>query len=73
MRSFWKGPNFFTISSNKKNEQIKIISRNTTIFPCFIGKTFFVKNGKNLLKKITISSEMVGFKIGSFVFTKKVY
>lgn len=72
MRSFWKGPSFFTISSNKK-EQIKIVSRNTTIFPCFVGKTFLVKNGKNSLRKIRFSGEMVGFKVGEFIFTKKVY
>lgn len=72
MRSFWKGPILFTITPNKK-EQAKIISRNTTVFPCFVGKTFLVKNGKNSLKKIRISVEMVGFKVGEFIFTKKVY
>lgn len=72
MRSFWKGPALFTITSNKK-EQAKIISRNTTIFPCFVGKTFLVKNGKNVFKKIKFTSEMVGFKAGEFVFTKKIY
>jgi small subunit ribosomal protein S19 len=72
MRSFWKGPVPFIISSNKK-EQMKIVSRNTTIFPCFVGKTFLVKNGKSSLKKIQISIEMVGFKIGEFILTKKVY
>lgn len=72
MRSFWKGPVLLTMSPNKQ-EQFKIISRSTTIFPCFVGKTFLVKNGKNSLKKLQISVEMVGFKIGEFVFTKKVY
>jgi ribosomal protein S19 len=72
MRSFWKGPVPFTISSNKR-EQAKIVSRDTTIFPCFVGKTFLVKNGKSSLQKIQISIEMIGFKIGEFVFTKKVY
>lgn len=72
MRSFWKGPVLFTISSNKK-EKLKIISRNTIIFPCFVGKIFLVKNGKSSLKRIQISTEMVGFKVGEFVFTKKIY
>ena len=71
MRSFWKGPNLFKISSTKN--ELKIISRNTTVFPSFVGKTFLVKNGKTSLKKITFSSEMVGFKVGVFVFTKKIY
>ena len=51
MRSFWKGPNLFKISSTKN--ELKIISRNTTVFPSFVGKTFLVKNGKTSLKKIT--------------------
>ncbi len=72
MRSIWKGPTLFTISYNKK-ENIKIISRNSIIFPCLVGKMFLVKSGKNSLKKIRISSEMVGLKIGEFVFTKKFY
>ena len=71
MRSFWKGSNLFKISSTKN--ELKIISRNTTVFPSFVGKTFLVKNGKTSLKKITFSSEMVGFKVGVFVFTKKIY
>ena len=72
MRSFWKGPALFTISTNKK-EEVKIISRNTTIFPCFVGKMFLIKSGKNSLKKIKFSADMVGFKAGEFIFTKKVY
>nr|NP_066490.1 ribosomal protein S19 [Rhodomonas salina]AAG17761.1 ribosomal protein S19 [Rhodomonas salina] len=72
MRSFWKGPVLFNVN-NSAEKELKIISRNTTIFPSFIGKYFLVKNGENSLRKIQISVDMVGLKIGEFVITKKVY
>lgn len=72
MRSFWKGPTLFTISLHKK-ENIEILSRESVIFPCFINKTFLIKTGKSSLKKVRISAEMVGLKIGEFAFSKKIY
>lgn len=71
MRSFWKGPVLLKSSFNKK-KNLRIIKRQATVFPCFVGKFFLVKDGKNYLKTVFVKEEMVGFKFGSFVLTKKI-
>jgi small subunit ribosomal protein S19 len=71
-RSLWKGPyineSFFqeVLLSKKK---IKTTSRSTVILPFLIGKTVQVYNGKFFIP-ITISEEMVGYKLGEFVLTR---
>ena len=70
--SLWKGPyineSFFqeVLLSKKK---IKTTSRSTVILPFLIGKTVQVYNGKFFIP-ITISEEMVGYKLGEFVLTR---
>lgn len=71
-RSLWKGPyineSFFqeVLLSKKK---IKTTSRSTVILPFLIGKTVQVYNGKFFIP-ITISEEMIGYKLGEFVLTR---
>ena len=71
-RSLWKGPyineSFFQeVHLSKK--KIKTTSRSTVILPFLIGKTVQVYNGKFFIP-ITISEEMVGYKLGEFVLTR---
>nr|YP_009476700.1 ribosomal protein S19 [Proteomonas sulcata]AVM81193.1 ribosomal protein S19 [Proteomonas sulcata] len=72
MRSTWKGP-FFDLNQIKKTETkwIQTASRKSVIFPSFIGLSFNISNGKNLMN-ITVTEAMVGHKFGEFIITKKI-
>lgn len=52
-----------------QKKKIKTTSRSTVILPFLIGKTVQVYNGKFFIP-ITISEEMVGYKLGEFVLTR---
>jgi small subunit ribosomal protein S19 len=64
-RSLWKGP-FCEISA----KQSQIWSRRSIILPQFIGKQFFIHNGKNFIS-LKVTQEMVGHKLGEFASTRK--
>lgn len=79
-RSLWKGP---FIENNvlrkvKKVEKIKnvtykllrIWSRNSVIFPTFVGLHFEIYNGKKFVP-LLIKKKMVGLKFGEFIMTRK--
>ena len=79
MRSVWKGPFidnnildeiYKLYKSNKRKVPIKLVSKNSVIFPSFVGLTFFISNGKKF-STLTINENMVGHKFGEFVVTKK--
>jgi small subunit ribosomal protein S19 len=67
-RSLWKGP-FCEITLNQKVEQ-KLFSRRSMILPQFVGKTFYIHNGKSFIP-CKISEEMIGAKLGEFASTRK--
>jgi small subunit ribosomal protein S19 len=75
-RSIWKNPFsqsqiFKSVYLNYNSEKpIKIWNRNSVIFPLFVGKVFSIYNGKKFVN-IQISEDMVGFKVGEFVLTRK--
>jgi len=74
-RSKWKGPYINKkllelIKNYKKNKQIFTNSRNSTIIPIFVNKTINVHNGK-IYQKLKIIENMVGYKLGEFVPTRK--
>ena len=48
---------------------IKTWARNCTIIPEFVAKTFLVHNGKEF-KKVFVTENMVGHKLGEFSFTR---
>lgn len=74
-RSKWKGP---FVSNNLLSKTIKNIkeittkSRNSTILPSFLGKSFKVYNGK-IFHKILITEKMIGYKLGEFSPTRKKF
>lgn len=78
MRSVWKGsfvqPTIYKMLNNNNNSDKKlktlVCNRNTTILSVFIGKTLSIYNGKKYMP-LPVKSNMVGFKAGSFVFTKR--
>jgi small subunit ribosomal protein S19 len=65
------------ILKGKKNKvpkkmRINTLSRNSTIDEQFIGKIFGIHNGR-IFVPITISEEMVSFKLGEFVPTRQKF
>jgi small subunit ribosomal protein S19 len=75
-RSSWKNPFsqshiFKGVYLNYNLEKpIKIWNRNSVIFPLFVGKVLSIYNGRKFVN-VQISEEMVGFKVGEFVPTRK--
>ena len=74
-RSKWKGPyidknSLNKIHHSKKNYMKPTVSRNTTILPAFIDKTFKVYNGKKF-NELLVTEEMIGHKFGEFSVTRK--
>lgn len=75
MRSIWKGPfisyKVYTILlQHKKFYFLK--KKNNIILPEFVGLTIKVYNGYKFID-LYINSNMVGFKFGSFIFTRKLH
>lgn len=80
VRSLWKGP-FVNNTLLKhvykqknqivRNQFIKIWSKNSLIFPSFVGICFEVYNGKQFIL-LVVKESMVGSKFGTFVFTRKL-
>jgi ribosomal protein S19 len=54
----------------KKFINKKIYNRSLTILNFFKNKVFFVYNGKIFIS-LKITKEMIGYKFGEFIFTKK--
>lgn len=73
-RSVWKGyyisPSLYKKTILKKEYVKEIWSRKSTILESFIGKYFFIYNGKNF-HKVYITREKVGYKFGDFAQTRK--
>jgi len=49
----------------RRDQPIKTWSRSCTIIPEFVAKTFMVHNGKEF-KKVYVTENMVGHKLGEF-------
>lgn len=74
-RSKWKGP-YVDTNSLKNFQNLKktyakpLITRNSTILPKFLDKTFEVHNGKKFTE-VLVTEEMIGHKFGEFSSTRK--
>lgn len=76
-RSLKKGPYVSytllkkVINNKKLNKKIviKTWSRSSMIIPEFVGQTFAVHNGKHHIP-VYITENMVGHKLGEFVYTR---
>ena len=77
-RSKWKGPfikqelfnQIAKLEINKNNYFIKTFSKESDSMPVLVGLRFQVYNGKKF-KNLKITDEMVGYKIGEFINTRK--
>jgi small subunit ribosomal protein S19 len=78
-RAKWKGPYIqtnllsetFKIKFSSQNE-LHTNSRKSKIIPQFLNMNFHVHNGK-IFSKIKITDEMIGYKFGEFVPTRKKF
>jgi len=59
------------LTKNVSNSIVHTTSRSSTIVESFIGKTIAVHNGK-VSERLLITPEMFGYKLGCFIFTKKL-
>lgn len=72
-RAKWKGPYVDgSLIKSRQDYNVYTTSRDSTIVPNLIGKTFNVHNGKNFLK-VKITENMVGKKLGEFSPTRKKF
>lgn len=67
-RAKWKG--FFSERKVFSQNNLKIWSRSSSVPESLIGKSVLIHNGKDF-KKILVTREKVGYKLGAFSFTKK--
>lgn len=65
-------PHFIEKKLNKNFIEIKIWQRNLYILNEYVGKNFLVHNGKEFIS-LTINPNMVGYRFGEFVFSRKKY
>jgi len=78
MRSVWKGPfidsnillKICELQKSNRKVPVKVMSKNSVIFPSFVGLIFSILNGKKFLS-LTINENMIGHKFGEFIVTKK--
>ncbi|MBS3763149.1 MAG: 30S ribosomal protein S19 [Candidatus Brocadiia bacterium] len=52
------------------HEPIRTWARSCTIIPDFVGHTFLVHNGRDF-KKVSVTEDMVGHKLGEFSLTRR--
>ena len=57
------------LNARRAKNPIKTWSRLSTIIPDFVGHTFEVHNGKEF-KRVFVTEDMVGHKLGEFSFTR---
>jgi small subunit ribosomal protein S19 len=58
------------LNARRSKNPIKTWSRASTIIPDFVGHTFEVHNGKEF-KRVFVTEDMVGHKLGEFSFTRQ--
>jgi small subunit ribosomal protein S19 len=58
------------LNAKRSKAPVKTWSRSTTIIPDFVGHTFEVHNGKDF-KRVFVTEDMVGHKLGEFSFTRQ--
>jgi ribosomal protein S19 len=69
-RSFWKG--IYSRKFSLSNQIIKTLSKNCIISPKYLNVQFEVYNGKSFTK-IQVTKNMIGYKLGQFVKTRKEF
>jgi small subunit ribosomal protein S19 len=57
------------LNARRAKNPIKTWSRSSTIVPDFVGHTFEVHNGKEF-KRVFVTEDMVGHKLGEFSLTR---
>ena len=72
-RNNQKSPFFkYNLTNNNQNKWIKIFNKNLIIMPKDIDCIYNIYNGQIFIK-IKIIKDMIGYKFGEFINTKKRY
>ncbi|KAB2570763.1 Ribosomal protein S19/S15 [Lasiodiplodia theobromae] len=76
-RSVWKGPHIVPlpivrVKAGERAPPIKTQARSAVILPNFVGFKFMIHNGKTYTD-VTITEDMVGYKLGEFASTRKKF
>ena len=71
-RSTNKGPFFNSNLIDENKKWIKIFNKNLVILPEYLNYIFSIYNGKTFIK-VKITEEMIGYKFGEFINTRKRY
>jgi len=71
-RNSKKSPFFKYNLINNQKKWIQIFNKNLIIMPEYIDYTFNIYNGKNFIK-LKIIKDMIGYKFGEFINTRKRY
>ena len=77
-RSFKKKPfvqerlmrNITAMNEKGEKKVVKTWSRDSVIYPEFVGHTFAVHNGREFIP-VYVTEDMVGHKLGEFALTRK--
>lgn len=68
-RSNWKGPFF---KKNNSTERLITLPRNYEITSKIVGSIYDVYSGR-VFTKLTVTDDMIGYKVGEFVPTRKKF
>lgn len=60
---------YLQVLQNKK--KLETFKRNTIIIPEFVDKIIYIHYGLSNLKKLKITEDMIGTRLGQYVFTRK--
>jgi ribosomal protein S19 len=71
-RSIQKAPFFKYNLVNNQKKWIQIFNKNLVIMPEYVNYIYNIYNGKTFIK-IQITKDMVGYKFGEFINTRKRY
>jgi ribosomal protein S19 len=71
-RSIQKAPFFKYNLVNNQKKWIQIFNKNLVIMPEYVSYIYNIYNGKTFIK-IQITKDMVGYKFGEFINTRKRY
>lgn len=76
MRSVWKGPfvdyKVYADLCRRKERVYFVQKKNSVIVPEFVGLRVGVYNGRRF-SELVVTSAMVGYRFGSFVFTRRLH
>jgi small subunit ribosomal protein S19 len=63
---------FFKVNLKKEKKWVKIYNKSLTILPEYVNNFISIYNGNSFIN-LKITNNMIGFKFGEFIYTKKKF